>query len=52
MLSGHTVNKFPILWAFNAYIVNEAEHIMGDFGLQDESDVVVEDRHQISPSYR
>ena len=45
MLSGHTVNKFPVLWAFNAYAVNEAEYVMGDFGLQDEGDVVVEDGH-------
>ena len=42
MLSRHTVNKFPILWAFNVYIVNEAEYIMGDLGLQDESDIVME----------
>ena len=52
MLSGCTINKFPILWAFNAYVINEAEYVMRDFGLQDKSDIVVEDVHQISPSHR
>ena len=52
MLSRHTANEFPILWAFNAYIVNGAEYIMGDFRLQDEGDIVVEDGYQISLSYR
>ena len=40
------------LWAFNAYIINEAEYVMGDFGLQNEGDVVVEDGYQIGPSHR
>ena len=52
MLNRCTVNKFPILWAFNAYIVNEPEYIMGDLRLQDEGDVVMEDGYQISPSHR
>ena len=52
MLSGHTVNKFPILWAFNAYVINEAEDVMGDFGLQNEGDIVMKNGYQISPSYR
>ena len=52
MLGRHTVNEFLILWAFNAYVVNEAEYVMRDFGLQDEGDVVVEDEYQISPSHR
>ena len=52
MLSRRTVNEFPVLRAFNAYVVDEAEYVMGDFGLQDEGDVVVEDGHRISPSYR
>ena len=52
MLGGHTVNEFPILWAFNAYVINEAEYVMGDFGLQDEGDIVVKDGYQISPSHR
>ena len=45
MLSRHTVNKFLILWAFNAYVINKAEYVMGDFGLQDEGDIIVEDGH-------
>ena len=49
MLSRHPVNKFPILWAFNTYVVNE---VMGDFGLQNESDVIMKDGHQISLSHR
>ena len=52
MLSGHAVNEFPVLWAFNAYVVNEAEYIIGDLGLQDKGDVVIENGYQISPSHR
>ena len=52
MLSGHAVNEFPVLWAFNAYVVNEAEYIIGDLRLQDEDDVIVENKYQISLSYR
>ena len=52
ILSRHTVNKFPVLWAFNTNVVNEAEYIMGDLRLQDEGDIIMEDGHQVSPSYR
>ena len=52
MLSRCTINKFLVLWAFNTYVINETEYVMGDFGLQDEGDVVVKDGYQISPSHR
>ena len=52
MLSGCTVNKLPVLWAFSANVVNEAEYVMGDFGLQDKGDIVVEDGYQIGSSHR
>ena len=51
MLGGDTVDKFPVFWALSANVVDEAEDIVRNLRLKNESHIIMEDGYRVRPSY-